>query len=257
MNHELEIAIKANGNGVDLGAGEKAKGSIRYNAENDTTWKYQKLAKSLYGWTDTFRDELIDPIARLDRQGKLPGPVIGFERFDIRVLAYYRLGKNAFGLDDEIVLNERHLERPLYSILETVLHEQIHLWQQRFGEHPVTRNYHNKEFCEKCESIGLHPLPVVGSHYLPADGAFEDLLRRNGILKPPFRFPVGEGERRNWWEEPGKERKGSSTLILYECPCGQKIRVGRRDWPGAHCDGCGQPYEQKTFQTLYQRKGDK
>jgi hypothetical protein len=53
----------------------------------------------------------------------------------------------------------------------------------------------------------------------------------------------------------GKERKrGKSTLILYECPCGQKIRVGKRDWPGAHCDGCGQPYEQKTHRTLYQRK---
>ena len=209
---------------VDLESGEKAKGAVRHNAENDPTWKHFELARRLYGWTDIFRERFLDPIARIDR-GKLPGPVLGFDKEDYRILAWYRLGKNAFGLDDEIILNEVNLERPLYSVLETVLHEQVHLWQQRFGEHPVKRNYHNQEFVDKCESLGLHPLPVVGAHWKPADGPFEQLLKEHDLLRPSFE-PVPEGEKREYWMPPGR-KKGRSTLTLWECPgCELKVRVG-------------------------------
>ena len=45
----------------------------------------------------------------------------------------------------------------MWAVLETLLHEQIHLWQQNFGEHSVERNYHNKEFVNKCKQLGLYP----------------------------------------------------------------------------------------------------
>lgn len=228
--------------GVDLSSIEQAKTAVRYNAETDLTWRHHELAKQLYGWTDIFRDRFLDPIARLDRQGRLPGPVIGFDRDDVRTLAYYILGKNAYGIDDAIILNELNLDRPLYSVLETVLHEQVHLWQQRFGEHPVKRNYHNQEFVQKCESLGLHPFPILGFHWQPADGAFEQLLKEHLILKPQGElvFPVSEGQKRNWWQED--REKGRSTLVLYQCPCGQRVRVGKQDWPGATCHACGESY---------------
>jgi len=215
---------------VDLSLGEEAKEVIRKNAEANPTWKYQELANQLYQWTDIFRDRLIEPVAIPGREGKLPGPVLGFERFDYRALAYYRLGKNAFGLDDEIILNEVHLDRPLYSILETVLHEQLHLWQQRKGKAPVTRNYHNQEFVEKCEALGLHPKLGSGVHLKPADGVFEALLAEYGIKKPPMAeiWVVTGGEKRNWWVAPGKERKGRSTLERWTCECGQNARLSKR-----------------------------
>jgi hypothetical protein len=167
--------------------------------------------------------------------------VLGFDKTDYRILAWYRLGKNSFGLDDEIVLNEVNLDRPLYSVLETVLHEEIHLYQQRFGEHPVKRNYHNEEFVAKCESLGLHPLPIIGAHYMPADGPFEQLLKEYGILKPHF-DPVQEGEKRNYWQPPEK-KKGRSTLALWECECDppQKARVGKDNF-FATCDVCKLPF---------------
>lgn len=222
---------------VDLGSGEQAKASVRYNAEQDTTWKHHDLARQLYGWTDTFRDRFLDPVA-IPGRDKLPGPVIGFAPFDYRILAYYRLGKNAHGLDDEIVLNEIHLNRPLWSILETVLHEQIHLWQQRFGKDPATRNYHNKEFVEKCEQLGLHPRIGSGVHWKPADGPFEILMKEHGIERPfeEFFAIVDKGEKRNWWEAPGKERKGRSTLSKWSCGC-QNVRVGTREFH-AQCTKC-------------------
>ena len=52
-----------------------------------------------------------------------------------------------------------------WAQMETLLHEQVHLWQQNFGEDPVRlgRPYHNKEFVAKCEGLGLHPMPGVGT----------------------------------------------------------------------------------------------
>lgn len=228
---------------VDLSLGEEAKGFVRKNAEGNPTWEHQELADQLYQWTDIFRDRLIDPVVVPGKEGKLPGPVIGFEEFDHRVLAYYRLGKNAFGLDDEIILNEKHLERPLYSILETVLHEQLHLWQQRKGEAPVTKNYHNTEFVEKAETLGLHPELGSGIHTRPADGAYEALLAEYGIKKPLMSdiFVVGPGEKRNWWVPPGKERKGRSTLEKWTCQCGQNARIGTKSY-FATCALCREPF---------------
>ncbi|MBC7076709.1 MAG: hypothetical protein H5T92_00110 [Synergistales bacterium] len=249
--------------GIDLGSGEEAKRSIRYHAENDVTWEHHEIAKQLYGWTDIFRDRFLDPIARLDRQGRLPGPVLGFETFDHRAYAYYLLGHNAHGLEDEIILNEVHLNRPLYSILETVLHEQIHLWQQRFGEHPVTRNYHNKEFCQKAEALGLHPEPGTGCHLRPADGPFEALLREYGIYKPPEELLVPKVEKVNWWElfkdlADGGERKGRSTLTKWSCGC-QNVRVGTKEFY-ARCTRCGELFvrvDGRGSQTLYEAREGK
>jgi len=236
---------------VDLSLGEEAKGIVRKHAETDPAWKHQELAKQLYGWTDIFRDRLIDPVAIPGKEGKLPAPVIGFQSFDYRTLAYYRLGKNAFGLDDEIILNEVHLDRPLYSILETVLHEQIHLWQQRKGKAPVTRNYHNGEFVAKCESVGLHPELVSGIHTRPADGPFEALMAEYGITKPPQEdiYIVPPGEKRNWWVPPGKERKGRSTLEKWTCPCGQNVRIGKKAF-FATCALCHEVFLPQTQEAI-------
>lgn len=242
---------------VDLATGEEAKEAIRRNVENGGSWQHQKLARQLYGWTDRFRERLIDPVIIPGKEGKLPGPVIGFDKFDYRVLAYYRLGKNAFGLDDEIILNEKHLARSLYSILETVLHEQVHLWQQRKGEAPVTRNYHNKEFVEKCESLGLHPRLGSGVHERMPDGAFAQLMAEYGIERPaasPF-FVVPEQERRNWWQKPGKERKGRSTLEKWSCACGQNARIGAKSYL-AVCALCQRPFLPQSEAALEDFVGD-
>jgi len=213
-------------NGVDLSPTQRVKTAVRRNAECETTWEYHDLAKRLYTFTDIFRDRLIQPVLRPDSP-VLPSPVIGFEDFNVRALAYYRLGKNAYGIDDEIILNTKHLDRPMYSILETLLHEQLHLWQQRHGEHPVKRNYHNEEFVGKAESLGLHPFPIVGFHWKPADGLFEELMLEYGIGKPEEIWIVDTEEKREWWQDPETRKAGRSTLSKWQCPeCQLNIRVG-------------------------------
>ena len=228
-----------------------AKDAVRRNAEASVDWEYHEAHQFLMRWAWRFKDELIDGVALLDRR-RLPDPVISFDNLrNVNILAAYRLARNPQGLLDEIVFNTAHFEETPeglkwrfgeWEMLETLCHEQLHLKQQNFGAQPVKNNYHNKEFCQMAEAIGLHPLPIFGCHYAPADGAFAALLTKYGIRRPPA-VEVPKGEKRDWWEVlPGKERKeGKSTLTKWECACGQKARVGKKEFY-AICTKCGSPF---------------
>lgn len=238
------------------------KPAIKKNAETARDWEFSEDAKYLYEIAVIFRNRLIDPIARIERS-QMPDPVISFD--DLRnnkTLAAYTLNRNAQGLLDEITFNIAHYTQEdgkmiwkygRWAQLETLLHEQIHLWQQRVGNNPVKpgRSHHNKEFVEKCESLGLHPMPNIGCHIAVADGAFAQLMREMGIDRPDD-VPREKGKKMDWFK-PEKE-KGKSTLKKWECGCGQKIRVGKDDWPGAVCKSCGTEYVKNDglSQVVYQ-----
>ena len=224
--------------GVEILEPGFSKEAVRKNAELAHDWQWQETASSLYTWTDRFKSRLLDPIARLGRD-KMPDAVISFESMDHRILACYALHRNAQGLLDEITMNTKHLSRPMWQVLETLLHEQIHLWQQNFGQHPVTRNYHNREFVDKCEQLGLHPRIGSGAHWKAANGAFAQLMAEHGIPRPT-QVIVPKEERRNWWDLGKKERKGGSTLSKWSCGC-QNVRVGTKEFH-ARCTRCGNPF---------------
>jgi len=108
-----------------------------------------------------FKNRFLDPILHTDR-GRLPDPIISFD--DLRnkkTLATYTLHRNSQGLLDEITFNTAHYQDQngkrvwiwgRWAQLETLLHEQIHLWQENFGEHKHKpgRVAHDKEFVAKC-----------------------------------------------------------------------------------------------------------
>lgn len=57
----------------------------------------------------------------------------------------------------EIALNPAYFAgRPLIEVFQTLVHEQAHLWQHEFGK-PSIKAYHNKEWADKMEAIGLMP----------------------------------------------------------------------------------------------------
>ena len=212
-----------------------SKEAVRKNAEQAHDWQWQEMAKTLYTWTDRFKSRFLDPIARLGQE-KMPDAIISFAPMNHKILACYTLHRNAQGLLDEITMNTRHLNRPMWQTLETLLHEQVHLWQQNFGDHPVNRNYHNREFVHKCEGLGLHPRLESGVHWKPADGVFAQLMGEYGI-QPPAQAIVPQDEKVNWWDVREKERKGRSTLSKWSCGC-QNMRVGRKEFY-ARCTICG------------------
>jgi len=217
------------------------KPEIRKNAEIAKDWEYSGEAKYLYGMAVLFKDRFLDPVLLTDR-GRLPDPVISFDNLrNIRTLAAYTLHRNPQGLLDEITFNTEHYENQdekkewrfgRWAQLETLLHEQVHLWQQNFGSDPVKpgKVSHNKEFVDKCESLGLHPMPVKGCHIAVADGVFAKLMGELGIDKPD-NAPTLEGIKTDWFkiisDLEGKKQRGVSTLKKWCCPeCGMKVRMG-------------------------------
>lgn len=66
--------------------------------------------------------------------------------------------KSASGaFTDELAVNpEFFLGYPLLEVLQTLVHEQCHVFQGHYGE-PGRRGYHNKEWADLMESIGLMP----------------------------------------------------------------------------------------------------
>jgi hypothetical protein len=239
------------------------KAAIQRNAENAHDWEYSEEAKYLYGMAVLFKDRFLDPVLHTDRR-RLPDPVISFD--DLRnqkTLAAYTLHRNPQGLLDEITFNTVHYEEEdgknvwkygRWAQLETLLHEQVHLWQQNFGKHPVKpgRVHHNKEFVEKCESLGLHPLPVIGAHAQVADGVFAKLMHELGIPRPEdvpridWTKAGGKPIKRDWFRpEP---EKGRSTLHKWVCPdCGLSVRIGIGSDPHLVHDVCSEIKGEKVF----------
>ncbi|HGC8067000.1 TPA: SprT-like domain-containing protein [Yersinia enterocolitica] len=92
--------------------------------------------------------------------GKLPLCLITMQR-EKRTYGYFSsrrfINRQDKSTTDEIALNPSYFGViPLLEILQTIVHEMAHAWQFHFGE-PGRRGYHNKEWAEKMEAIGLMP----------------------------------------------------------------------------------------------------
>ncbi|HQR54315.1 MAG TPA: SprT-like domain-containing protein [Burkholderiales bacterium] len=88
----------------------------------------------------------------------------------------------------EIALNPTYFcVQSVEEVLSTLVHEQVHGWQQQFGK-PGRRGYHNEEWAWKMREIGLEPSSTgrpggrpVGesmSHYIVEGGRFIEACRR-------------------------------------------------------------------------------
>jgi len=219
------------------------KPTIRSNAENASDWEYRDEATYLYDKAVIFKNRFLDPVLLTDR-GRLPDPVISFDDLrNTKTLATYTLHRNPQGLLDEITFNTAQYKNGewmwgRWAQLETLLHEQVHLWQENFGKskHRPGRVSHDKEFVEKCRSLGLYPTPVTGSHFQVADGVFADLMKEMGIPKPS---DVPRETKADWFR-PNKPR-GRSTLTKWSCGC-QNARIGAKEFD-AQCLRCGHRFE--------------
>ena len=235
---------------------------VRKNAETANDWEYKDEAIYLYEKARLFIDRLVDPLHRLDR-GRLPEPVIAFENLrNKNSLAAFRLTRSPEGLQNVIIMNTEHYmdqdskkiwEYGRWAQLETLLHEQVHEWQQVFGKDPVSlkRVYHNKEFIEKCESLGLHPKLGEGYHLRLADGVFSILMKELGIEPPDLKEKPEELDI-DWFkwllDFMGKSKKGKSTLTKWECPeCHLKVRLGIKGDPKLVHDECSEKLGKKVY----------
>jgi predicted SprT family Zn-dependent metalloprotease len=113
-----------------------------------TTALYAELQKAY----DHFNQELFD--------GQLADCILTLQRKD-RTCGYFSPKRFGNLLDrsqtHEIALNPAYFAVvPLVEIMQTIVHEMGHLWQFQFGT-PSRSGYHNREWAEKMEAIGLMP----------------------------------------------------------------------------------------------------
>jgi predicted SprT family Zn-dependent metalloprotease len=144
----------------------------------------------------------------------------------------------------EISLNPDGLERPDIEWQATLAHEMAHLWQADFGK-PSRITYHNKEWADKMEEIGLIPSSTgkeggkkTGqsmTHYIDPNGkyikAFNAVKEKILILKPAPDFKIA------------KLKRAGCSKIKYSCPCGNNV------WGKTGliiiCSACNKIFEEK------------
>jgi hypothetical protein len=204
--------------------------ALRDHQSNVDDWDFHKLTADLHVWVAQM---ILD--FKLQTQGT---PALMVERLR-KHLGHYRIGRNGFGLNDEIALDEHYVRvSPYWEVLGTLAHEILHLWQHHSGNPPGlnSHNYHNREFRRRAEELGLIVDQYGRTQYAPGDTPFMNLLRKYGVQAPAIpkpHFPL--------------RKKCSSTLNLYECLCGVKVRVGRSRF-NAKCLDCNGLFKRRGRQ---------
>jgi hypothetical protein len=166
--------------------------------------------------------------------GALPECLITLQRKERRVLGYFwgqrfeEIGESG-QRTDEIAMNPQHFkQRGIEQVLSTLAHEMAHQWQEHCGT-PSRKAYHNREWAEKMENIGLMPSDTgkpggnrTGqkmSHYVIPGGPFARACA--ALLSEGFRLAWGEivAEVADDTGGGGGKRKG--TRAKFTCPdCG-------------------------------------
>ena len=184
-------------------------------------WRFSGLAADLHTWAERM---VVD--FKIQSDGI---PALLVERLR-KCTGHYRKGRNGFGINDEIAIDESHIQTsPYWQVLGTLAHEILHFWQAHNGQTPGTnsRNYHNAQYRQKALEIGILVDRYGHTQFIPENTPFMDLLKKYGIEIPSI--PAAEDT---------SPQKSPSSLRLYECSCGVKVRVGRMRF-NAQCLDCG------------------
>lgn len=154
--------------------------------KNATIETYNELQNAY----DFFNDQLFN--------NALPPCLITLQR-EKRTLGYYSRNRfvNAKGEQiDELAMNPSYFGvRTIAETLSTLCHEQVHTYQFHFGN-PSRNGYHNKEWANKMEEIGLMPSNTgrIGgkktgqqmTHYIISGGKFEKACKK--LLTKKFKL---------------------------------------------------------------------
>ena len=143
---------------------------------------------------DHFNEELFD--------GMLPFCLLTFQR-EKHTMGYFshdrfsnRLGRKT----DEIALNPSFFAVcPINEALQTLVHEMTHQWQAHFGK-PGRGRYHNKNWADKMESIGLIPSSTGKSGGKRTGDSISDYILPGGKLEQSIKRLREKGFVLQWMD---------------------------------------------------------
>jgi predicted SprT family Zn-dependent metalloprotease len=194
---------------------------------------YEPFKKAFHFFNDRlFGGTLPDCLITLQRKKRALG-YFSPQRFEHR-------GSKA--LTDEIAMNPDYfVGESDKEILSTLVHEMAHLWQQHFGK-PSRGGYHNKEWAEKMDDIGLAPSSTGAdggkrtgqrvSHYIVAGAQYDRACTEF----------LTSGATIAWVSVPVLKVSKSGKRTKYACPrCG--THVWGKSGLSINCKPCDEEME--------------
>jgi predicted SprT family Zn-dependent metalloprotease len=159
--------------------------------------------------------------------GALPDCLITLQR---RAGTYGYFSSNKFAAIDgdalahEIALNPAHFRTcPPKDVASTLVHEMVHLWQERYGK-PPRSGYHDREWATAMRRIGLQPFsnsdPDKETGY-----SIDHRIIEGGPFDLSYQAFEATGETLRWGDAfPPNDEKRKRKRETFVCPrCDQKV----------------------------------
>jgi hypothetical protein len=156
--------------------------------------------------------------------GQLPPAIITLQR-KAGSHGYYSASRFEGRIDDsretdEIALNPgTFIGRTDTDILSTLAHEMVHHWQAHFGK-PSRGRYHNHEWADRMEAIGLMPSHTGQPGGNRVGQAMTHYIIGSGLFASTCHDLLAGGVRLEWqsreWKSPASKTRSSKTK--YTCP---------------------------------------
>ena len=137
-----------------------------------------------------------------------------------------RWGRSDGAIADELAINPAYFfTTNVIQVFQSLVHEQCHIWQFHFGT-PSRRFYHNTEWADKMESVGLMPsstgapggrrtgqsmsdYPIEGGQFLNSSRRF---IKSNHSLNWVDRLPANSEPMH---ERPSDDQQAVDDSLLY------------------------------------------
>lgn len=133
------------------------------------------------------------------------------------------------------------LDYPIEELLDTMIHEQVHIYCRVNGISECSRHgtYHNKKFKELAESHGLKCVYTGGTYGWNTTAADNDFLLEYALEKGYTELQIarkssrpvrigGMAQPSGGRLVPGEKRPSSTRKLICPGGCGQTVRATRR-----------------------------
>jgi predicted SprT family Zn-dependent metalloprotease len=134
-------------------------------------------------------------------------------------------GRVRDGEIDEIALNPNTFkDRSDREICSTLVHEMVHEWQQWYGK-PSRGRYHNAEWADKMEALGLMPTSTGDADGKRTGQRVTHYIIRSGSYDTTYAKLQKRGFALNWQAHVcSKNGRTPPSKVKFTCPhCGQNV----------------------------------
>jgi SprT-like family len=204
---------------------------VRYDTASDPTREQFESYSKAY---DYFNENLFE--------GKLPRCILNFSRKSKRTRGFFapQRWERQGVFTHEISLNPDHLGRPPRETLGTLVHEMVHLWQEEEGT-PSRNGYHNKEWGQKMDEVGLTPTSTGEPGGKRTGQSVTHVIVEKGLFARAF-DAMPEECLLPWLSSmPGSRTATRNPKVKYTCPLCASNAWGK---PGISivCGECDVPF---------------